>query len=148
VVEGGSRSNVVAAESKAIVDVRVPDQEEARRVKKAISNLRPATPGVTLHVEGGIGRPAMERTLRNRRLWERARELGARIGVELEEGIAGGTSDGNATSLFTATLDGLGAVGGGAHALHEFIYIDKLVERSALLALLLIEPSLNERSGA
>ena len=148
VIEGGLRSNVVAPMSKAQVDVRVPDQKEAHRVKKAILSLGPVTPGVKLRVEGGIGRPPMQRSPRNRRLWETAREIGNSIGVELEESAAGGASDGNDTSLFTATLDGLGAVGGGAHALHEFVYIDKLVERSALLALLLMEPSLNERSGA
>jgi glutamate carboxypeptidase len=81
-------------------------------------------------------------------LWERARGLGAKIGVELEEGMAGGGSDGSTTSLFTATLDGLGAVGDGAHARHEFVYTDKMVERSALLALLLMEPPLDGGSGA
>jgi glutamate carboxypeptidase len=89
----------------------------------------------------------MERTTRNRRLWERARGLGAKIGVKLEEGMAGGGSDGNTTSLFTATLDGLGAVGDGAHARHEFVYADKMVERTALLALLLMEPPLVEEEG-
>jgi glutamate carboxypeptidase len=146
VVEGGLRSNVVAPQSKALVDVRVLNWEEAHRIKEAILSLSPVTPGVRLHIEGGIGRPPMERTPRNRRLWETARELGTTIGVELEEGVAGGASDGNATSLFTATLDGLGAVGGGAHARHEFVFIDRMVERSALLALLLMEPSLRERS--
>ncbi|MCA1718240.1 MAG: M20 family metallopeptidase [Actinobacteria bacterium] len=148
VVEGGLRPNVVAPESRALVDVRTPTGEEARRVEEAISSLEPVTPGVTLRVQGGFGRPPMERTPRNRRLWEAARKLGARIGAKLEEGTAGGASDGNATSLFAATLDGLGAVGGGAHARHEFVYVDKMIERSALLALLLMEPSLEKRSGA
>jgi glutamate carboxypeptidase len=74
--------------------------------------------------------------------------LGKKIGAKLEEGTAGGASDGNTTSLYTATLDGLGAVGGGAHARHEFVYVDKMVERAALLALLLMEPPLAERSSA
>jgi len=82
----------------------------------------------------------MERTPRNRRLWERARRLGKELGLVLEEGVAGGASDGNTTSLFTATLDGLGAVGDGAHARHEFVYTDRMVERCALLALLVMEP--------
>jgi glutamate carboxypeptidase len=130
------------------VDVRTPTGEEARRVEEAILSLEPVTLGVTLHVQGGFGRPPMERTPRNRRLWETARKLGARIGAKLEEGTAGGASDGNATSLFASTLDGLGTVGGGAHARHEFVYVDKMVERSALLALLLMEPSSEKRSGA
>ena len=139
-IGGGLSPNVVAPESSAVVDVRVPNREEARRVEEAILNLEPVTPGVKLRIEGGIGRPPMEPTTRNRALWERARDLGAKIGVELEEGMAGGGSDGNTTSLFTATLDGLGAVGDGAHARHEFVYAHKMVERTALLALLLMEP--------
>jgi glutamate carboxypeptidase len=82
----------------------------------------------------------MERTSRNRRLWETARGLGKELGLDLREGMAGGGSDGSTTSLFTATLDGLGAVGDGAHSTHEFVYTDRMVERCALLALLLMEP--------
>ncbi|MGF1472483.1 MAG: M20 family metallopeptidase [Rubrobacteraceae bacterium] len=146
-IDGGLSPNVVAPESRAVVDVRVPDREEAIRVEKEILNLKPITPGVSLKVEGRIGRPPLERTPRNQRLWKRARELGTSLGVELKEGIAGGGSDGNITSLFTATLDGLGAVGDGAHAAHEFVYVDKMVERCALLALLLMEPSSEELPG-
>lgn len=90
----------------------------------------------------------MERTPRNRRLWERARELGEALGLGLEEGLAGGASDGNTTSLFTATLDGLGAVGDGAHARHEFVYADSMVDRCALLVLLLMEPPFAERQDS
>ncbi len=147
-VEGGLSPNVVAPESRALVDVRVPTPEEARRITESILNLEPATPGVALRVEGGIGRPPMERTPRNLRLLKTAGRLGEKIGAKLEEGMAGGASDGNTTSLFAATLDGLGAVGGGAHARHEFVYVDKMVERAALLALLLMEPRLAERSSA
>jgi glutamate carboxypeptidase len=89
----------------------------------------------------------MERTHRNRRLWERARELGGTLGLRLEEGVAGGASDGNTTSLFTATLDGLGAVGDGAHARHEFAYADAMVERCALLVLLLMEPPIEDAAA-
>jgi glutamate carboxypeptidase len=90
----------------------------------------------------------MERTPRNRRLWEKACGLGKELGLDLDDGMAGGGSDGNTTSLFTATLDGLGAVGDGAHAHHEFVYVDRMVERCALLALLLMEPPLAERSNS
>jgi glutamate carboxypeptidase len=145
-IDGGLSPNVVAPESRAVVDVRVPTKEDARRVEDAILSLKPVAPGVTLRVEGSMGRPPMERTPRNRRLWETACRLGAELGLDLEEGVAGGGSDGNTTSLFTATLDGLGAVGDGAHARHEFVYVDRMVERCALLALLLLEPPLAERS--
>ena len=145
-IDGGLSPNVVAPESRALVDVRVPTKYDARRVEESILRLKPVTPGVTLRVEGGMGRPPMERTPRNRRLWEAARRLGKELGLDLDEGMAGGGSDGNTTSLFTATLDGLGAVGDGAHARHEFVYVDRMVERCALLALLLMEPPLTERS--
>lgn len=145
-IDGGLGPNVVAPESQAVVDVRVPDREEARRVEGEILGLKPVTPGVKLRVSGRIGRPPLERTPRNRVLWRMARELGRDLCVELEEGMAGGGSDGNTTSLFTATLDGLGAIGDGAHASHEFVYTEGMVERCALLALLLMEPPLGERS--
>ena len=147
-IDGGLSPNVVAPESRAVVDVRVPTREDARRVEEAIYSLKPVTPGVTLRVEGGMGRPPMERTPRNRRLWEKACGLGKELGLDLDDGMAGGGSDGNTTSLFTATLDGLGAVGDGAHAHHEFVYVDRMVERCALLALLLMEPPLAERSNS
>ncbi|HEX2739136.1 MAG TPA: M20 family metallopeptidase [Rubrobacter sp.] len=145
-IDGGLGPNVVAPESSASVDVRVPTRGDARRVEETILGLKPVTPGVTLRVEGGMGRPPMERTPRNRRLWKAARGLGKELGLDLEEGMAGGGSDGNTTSLFTATLDGLGAVGDGAHSRHEFVYTDRIVERCALLALLLMEPPCAGRS--
>jgi glutamate carboxypeptidase len=146
-IDGGLSPNVIAPESRAVVEARVPTREEAYRVKEQILGLKPLTPGVRLRVEGGMGRPPMERTPRNQRLWERARELGEALGLGLEEGMAGGASDGNTTSLFTATLDGLGAVGDGAHALHEFVYADRMVERCALLVLLLMEPAFGEKAA-
>ena len=95
-------------------------------------------PRAELEVEGRIGRPPMERTAGNQALFETAREIGATLGVALEEATAGGGSDGNTTSRFGPTLDGLGAVGDGAHASHEFVFVEKLSERAALLALLLL----------
>ncbi|MDH3692273.1 MAG: M20 family metallopeptidase [Gammaproteobacteria bacterium] len=139
-VDGGLRPNVVAPESRAVVDVRVKTLADAQRVEQAILNLTPTTSGVTLKIEGGIGRPPLEPTARNQRLWKLAQALGWELGLELDQGLAGGGSDGNLTSTHTATLDGLGAVGGGAHAPHEFLYIDKTLERAALLALLLAQP--------
>ena len=140
-IEGGLRPNVVAPESSAVADVRVRTQEDAERVTRAIYGLEPSVPGTSLQVEGGIGRPALEPTPRNRELWSLAKELSREVDLDLEEGLAGGGSDGNTTSLYTATLDGLGPVGDGAHAPHEFLYLDETLQRTALLALLLLAPT-------
>lgn len=136
-IEGGLRANVVAPTSRAVVDVRVPAREDAERVEAFILGLRPTVAGTSLTASGRFGRPPMERTPRNRQLWEAAQAAGTALGLDLEEGTAGGGSDGNTTSLFTATLDGLGATGDGAHAKHEFADLDRMTERTALLALLL-----------
>ncbi len=141
-VEGGTRPNVVAAECRATVDLRVRTAEDGRWVEEKVLALQSSTPGTRLEVEGGVDRPPMEGTPRNRLLWGAARGAGARLGLELEEGMSGGASDGNFTSLFTATLDGLGAVGDGAHAVHEWASIPDMVDRAALLALLLLIPPL------
>jgi glutamate carboxypeptidase len=84
----------------------------------------------------------MQRTPANVRLWHIARKAGTTLGLELEEATAGGASDGNTTSLYTPTLDGLGPVGGGAHADDEHVDVDRMGERAALLALLIMEPEL------
>ena len=139
-IDGGLRPNVVAPESSAHIDVRVQTREDAKRVEESIHSLQPTTPGVTLEITGSVRRQPMEQTPPNLALLQIAKELGRSIALDVDAGAAGGASDGNTTSLFTATLDGLGAVGDGAHAHHEFIYFDKLVERSALLALLLMAP--------
>ncbi len=139
-VDGGLQPNVIAPHSQAVVDVRVPTIAAGDKVVKAIYGLEPVTPGVHLTVEGRIGRPAMELTPRNKALWQQAKKLGKKLGLQLQHGRAGGGSDGNTTSQYTATLDGLGPVGHGAHAEHEFLYIDRTLERTALLALLLLSP--------
>jgi len=140
VVEGGTRANVVAAKARAEVDVRAVTSDEAARLDRAIRALEPETPGVTLRVDVGHAIPPLERTPRNRRLWERAHSAGGDLGVNLGETMVGGASDGSVTSLYTATLDGLGAVGDGAHAAHEHILVDATFDRCALLALLLASP--------
>jgi glutamate carboxypeptidase len=140
VVDAGIRPNVIAPEGRALVDVRAVESEDAARVEQEILGLEPTTPGAGIEVEGRIGRPPMEATARNRALWKLARRAGRELGLELRDGLAGGMSDGNTTSLYTATLDGLGAVGEGAHAVHELVYGDRLVERAALLALLVASP--------
>jgi glutamate carboxypeptidase len=139
-IDGGLRSNVIADEVKASVDVRVPTRREAAEIQAAIRGLRPVNPATVIEVEGEIAQPPMERSPRNQALWRLAQNLGRRLGLELEQASVGGASDGNTTSQYTATLDGLGAVGDGAHALHEQARITQLVERCALLVLLLLAP--------
>ena len=144
-IDGGIQPNVIAPHSTAVVDVRVPTVAQGDEIERAIHGIKPATPGVRLHVEGSIGRPSMEATPRNTALWQQAKSLGDQLGIDLRSVRAGGGSDGNTTSQYTATLDGLGPVGDGAHAEHEFLYIDKTLERTALLTMLLQSPA--ERSA-
>ena len=140
-VDGGIQPNVIAPHSSAVVDVRVPTVESGKAIEKTIHAIEPTTPGVRLHIEGRIGRPSMEATPRNIALWRMAKELGSELGLELRPSRAGGGSDGNTTSQYTATIDGLGPVGDGAHAEHEHLFIDKTLERAALLTLLLLSPA-------
>ncbi len=140
-VDGGIQPNVVAPHSTAVVDVRVPTIDDGRQIQERIFAIKPEVPGIRLRVEGGIGRPSMEATPRNRALWKQAQSIGGELGLELQQAMAGGGSDGNTTSQYTATLDGLGPVGGGAHAKHEFLYIDKTLERTALLTMLMLAPA-------
>jgi glutamate carboxypeptidase len=147
-IDGGIGANVVAPTSTAMVDVRVRTSEDARWIERAIRGLQPVTPGTRLEIEGAVDLPPLEPTPRNRTLWEAARRVGQEIGLELEEGLAGGVSDGNTISLYTSTLDGLGAVGDGAHAQHEFLDVDAMPKRCALLARLLTLPPLTAPEGA
>lgn len=143
IIDGGIRPNVVAPVSTATVDVRVLESEDIPKIENAIHSIESETPGVSVSIDGRIGRPALVKNKRNDRLWAYAKECADALGIELSEGTAGGGSDGSTTSLYTATLDGLGAVGDGAHADHEFLYIDKSIERIALLAMLIMAPALS-----
>jgi glutamate carboxypeptidase len=135
VVQGGTRSNVVPAEAAIEVDVRVATNDEASRMTTAIHTLQPQLPGARLEIRGAINRPPMERTTDTVRLFELARSIGTEVGIDINEGSTGGASDGNFTSaLGIPTLDGLGAVGDGAHAIHEYVDIASLPYRAALIA--------------
>jgi glutamate carboxypeptidase len=135
VVQGGTRSNVVPAEAAAEIDIRVTSMEEAERVMRAIKNLTPELPNARLEIRGSINRPPMERTADTVRLFRLAEKIAGTLGITLTEGSTGGASDGNFTSaLGIPTLDGLGAVGGGAHAVDEWVDIESLPERAALIA--------------
>lgn len=144
-IEGGISANVVAPESRAVVDVRVLKQTDGDYITEKIKGLKPFLADVQLHIEGGIGRPPMETTERNRELWKVAKGKARKMGLELGQTTAGGGSDANTTSQFTATLDGLGTPGDGAHAAHEYILKNKLIERTTLLTLLLLAEPLNPR---
>ncbi len=139
-IDGGIRSNVIAPEVRANVDVRVRTRADAAEVEAAIRALRPVNPETTIQVEGGIDQYPMEAVPRNQALWRLAERLGRSLGLDLDQAEVGGSSDGNTTSRYTATLDGLGAVGDGAHATHEQARIPQMVERCALLVLLLMAP--------
>jgi glutamate carboxypeptidase len=139
VVGGGTRRNVIAAQAFAEVDVRAWTPEEARRITQAVLNLKPHSPGAELQIRGGFVRPPMERNHVNAELFRRARDIGKGLGLDLEESATGGGSDANFTAaLGVPTLDGLGAIGNGAHADDEHIRVDLLPMRTALLAALLL----------
>lgn len=135
VINGGTRPNVVAAEARLDVDVRISRAEDATDLVQKFKALRPFDPGCTLEVTGGVNRPPMERTEGTVRLLRLAQEEALKLGMTLGEAATGGGSDGNFTSaLGVPTLDGLGGVGEGAHAAHESICLDELPRRTALLA--------------
>ena len=147
VIAGGMRANVVAPEARAELDVRVLTGEDAERIEREVLALVAQTPGTRVEVTGGIDRPPLEPTPGNQALFNAALRGAAELGLALGEGTAGGASDGSLTSRVTPTLDGLGAVGDGAHALHEHVVIDRMPERAALLAYLLLIPSIAPPRG-
>jgi glutamate carboxypeptidase len=135
VIQGGTRSNVVAAEAWAEVDLRVVHAADAAALEQKFAALKPFNPECSIEISGGMNRPPMERTEGTIRLFELAREIGVGIGWVPQESSTGGGSDGNFTSaLGIPTLDGLGALGEGAHASNESIVISELPQRTALLA--------------
>jgi len=138
VISGGTRSNVVAAEAGAEIDIRVVRLKDAALLDRKFHALRPFDKRCAIEVTGGLNRPPMERSRGIAELFARARELARESGVEVEESATGGGSDGNFTAaLGVPTLDGLGGVGEGAHALNESILIDRIADRTALLAKLI-----------
>ena len=135
VIAGGTRVNVVAAEARAEVDMRVVRLRDATVVDRKFRALRPVDKRCTIEVAGGLNRPPLERSPAVVQLFRKAQALAREMGVALEESSVGGGSDGNFTAaLGIPTLDGLGAVGEGAHALNESILIDRIADRTALLA--------------
>jgi glutamate carboxypeptidase len=137
VASGGTRANVIAAEARALVDVRVTRSSDIRRIEQKFRALKPILPGARIEISGGVSRPPMERKM-SVALYRHTQTLATQMGVELEETASGGGSDGNLTAAIgVPTLDGLGAIGANAHSLRENIIIRALAPRAALIAALL-----------
>jgi glutamate carboxypeptidase len=135
VVQGGTRTNVVAAEASAAIDVRIKSARQASGIDRKLRSLKPFDKHCALEMTGGINRLPMERTAGVAALYKKAQEIASQAGWKLEEAAVGGGSDGNFTAgMGIPTLDGLGGVGEGAHAVHEFIVISELPRRALLLA--------------
>jgi glutamate carboxypeptidase len=140
-IGGGTRSNVVAAHAWAEVDVRIASAGDVKKIDQRFRKLRVRDRHCVLKVEGGLNRPPMERTKGTVALFQRAATLAATMGFDLQEAATGGGSDGNFTSaLGIPTLDGMGAVGEGAHATHESVVEKDLIPRTALLAAMMTKP--------
>jgi len=140
IVAGGSRPNVVADEAHATIDVRAATAAESASVESVFRSLAPTDPRTGVEVTGGFDRPPLERSAGVARLYDQARQIARQLGQDLAEGSTGGGSDGNFTAaLGVATLDGLGAIGDGAHALHEHVEVDALPDRAALVAALIAQ---------
>jgi glutamate carboxypeptidase len=140
VIHGGTRSNVVAAEAQAEVDIRIVRLKDAPVLERKFRALRPFDKRCRIEISGGLNRPPMERSAGIMKLFKTAQKLASGLGVELEESLTGGGSDGNFTAaLGVPTLDGIGGVGEGAHAANESILIDRMADRSALIAKLVAD---------
>ncbi len=134
-VSGGTRTNVVPSVASAVIDVRVTSQRDAENLHRELMSIRPFDPKCKIKVTGGMNRPPMARAPGTIALYEKAKAVAKELGQALDEASVGGGSDGNFTAaLGIPTLDGLGAVGEGAHAAHESIVISELPRRAALLA--------------
>jgi glutamate carboxypeptidase len=139
-IHGGTRTNVVPQRCLSIVDVRVVDQEEQERIELALSSLQPHLEGAQVVVKGSWNRPPMPRSERIVETYTRVKQIGERLGLTLSEGGTGGGSDANFVApLGIPVLDGMGAVGSGAHSPREYLEVNSLVEKAALLAALIME---------
>ncbi len=137
-VQGGTRVNVIPAEASAVLDVRVARKQDAAGIDRKLHSLKPFNRKCKLEITGAMNRPPMERTPAVAALYKKAVEIAKQLGWKLEEAAVGGGSDGNFTAaLGIPTLDGLGGVGEGAHAMHESIVISELPKRAVLLAALI-----------
>jgi glutamate carboxypeptidase len=135
IVQGGTRTNVIAAEASVAIDVRIRRAKQAAGIDRKLRSLKPFDKHCSIEITGGINRLPMERTAGVATLFKKASEVARHVGWKLEEAAVGGGSDGNFTAgLGIPTLDGMGGVGEGAHAVHEYIVISELPRRALLLA--------------
>ena len=142
VVNGGTRSNVIAAEASAAIDIRVGTAQEAERVMRYMEQIAPKRKGIRMEIRGGLNRPPMERTPDVVEIFEMAKEVGRELGLDLDEASVGGASDGNfCAALGIPVIDGLGAVGDGAHAADEHVIAQTIPIRAALAARLMVRLS-------
>ena len=140
VISGGTRPNVVPAEAKIEINVRAWTRVNQEAIHRQMMNLKAVHPEAEIMVEGGVGVPPMERTPEIAALFGRAQARATEMGIALEEGRTGGGSDGNKTAaLGVPTLDGMGMVGEGGHAITEYGEISSLPERAAIMAAMLRE---------
>ncbi len=140
VIAGGTRTNVVAERASAGVDIRIARAKDEAALDRKFRALAPIDKRCTIQLEGGLNRPPMERSAGVRKLFATAAPLAAKLGIELQESSTGGGSDGNFTAAIgIPTLDGLGGIGEGAHASHESILVNRIADRTALLAMLVSE---------
>jgi len=138
VAAGGTVSNVIPEHARAKIDIRHAHLADAPKIDRALRGLRPILAGSQIEVSGGMNRPPMERTPAVEKLFAQAKAIMGEMGLPLDEAWVGGVSDGNFTAaLGVPTLDGLGAVGDGAHSPREYVVLRSLPERAALLAALL-----------
>ena len=144
VFQGGTRDNVVPAEARCKINVRAVTKAHQNAIHEAIMALKPRHPEARLTIEGGVGVPPMERTPQIVALFQKAQTLAAGMGITIDEGSTGGGSDGNKTAaLGVPTLDGMGIVGDGGHAITEYGEISSLPERAAIMAAMLREPTVD-----
>jgi len=141
IVEGGTRTNVIADRARAVFDLRALSVADMRRIEERLRELRPFNRRAKLEISGGFDRPPLERKM-SAALFARTKTIADELGIDLGECCAGGGSDGNLTAaLGVPTLDGLGAVGDGAHSPGEHIVVSKMAERTALTARILYQSS-------
>jgi glutamate carboxypeptidase len=137
IIQGGTRTNVIADRARAVLDLRATTISEMARIERQLLALKPHLRGAQLEILGGFSRSPLERKM-SAALFQRAKSLAAQMNLSLGECVVGGGSDGNLTAaLGIPTLDGLGAVGDGAHSTHEHILTAAMPIRAALLAALL-----------
>lgn len=137
-ISGGKAVNVVPGACTIQIDLRFLKTEDGEEIDRYIKELEPTLKGAEITIEGGLRRPPIVQNERNKQLWELTKECAQKLGLNVEQGLSGGGSDGSITSQFTATLDGMGPVGEGAHSPSEKILVDETLDRAALLTVMLL----------